>query len=146
MRAPEFITEKWEKDNKYNFKNPLPYSNSSHIWDFFDIVEEAYFNRIGKTMNPKELAERYGKRISVPIDKIISTEKWLNKEQLDSILNGAAKSSSKLPIFYFKNGKYITVDGNHRVVAGYLRNESNVEGFVLSLDFITYNDQVMEIV
>jgi len=136
MKINDILKEDWEQDPGYDYENPLPHSNDEWIWHFMEEIEDEYKEYYGVNMRPKDIADNYGKVMSVPLNKIITTEKWLKKEQIEAIMNNNAKSSSELPIFYYEDGKYVVGDGNHRIVAAYLNKERSIKGRVLSLEFL----------
>jgi hypothetical protein len=130
------INEDWEQDPGYDYENPLPHSNDEWIWHFMEEIEDEYKEHYGANMRPKDIADKYGKVMNVPLSNIIATEKWLKRDQIESIMNNSATSSSELPIFYYEDGKYVVGDGNHRIVAAYLNKESSIKGRVLALEFL----------
>lgn len=140
MRISDLLREDWEKDPGYDYENPLPHSNEEWIWHFMEEIDDEYKEHYDVQMKPKDIADNYGKVMNVPISNIITTEKWLKKEQIEAILNNTATSSSNMPIFYYEDGNYVAGDGNHRIVAAYLSKEQAIKGRVLSLEFLDNED------
>ena len=133
----DIVLEGWTKEPGYTMVNPVKHSNTDRIWDSIDAVDDAYHAKIGKYMHPKQLAPKYGKKMSVPINKITCTEKYLNPDKVQAIVDGEKTNSSELPIFYFVKGRYIAGDGNHRIAAEQIKGSTTVSGHVLSLDFLS---------
>lgn len=68
----------------------------------------------------------------LPIDQLISTERFLNPDALQR--QAGAKASSARPVIYKVDGNYLIVDGNHRVVQAYLNNKLRMKVDVVDVD------------
>lgn len=133
----------WEKEEGYDFENPLPIITSTDVWSDVEDLEgdiiEAWEEKTGKSWRGtyggvagyKQFWEQVGTVEDVPINKIVCTEKWLKKDQIDAIMSGTAKSSSSLPLIHVVNNTYVATDGNHRIVATALAGKQSIKCNVL---------------
>lgn len=157
MRAVEFIIESrlstdvpnedydWEQDKGYDFENPLPIIDNPDVWDDIDEIESFYYTELKRqlgnkynTMTPRDRARalhRLAKVETVPISKILGTEKWLNSDKIKAIRAGNnSSSSSEFPVLFQIGDKFIVSDGNHRIVALALNGEKTIRASVFTAD------------
>jgi hypothetical protein len=146
MRISELFEDRqWEKDEDHNMVNPLPVIQDDHAFELMDAIDEALIKRYpnyekltgpayGKAI--QVMRAKYGEVQDVPINKIVSLEKYLNGDHVKALQQGPVKTSSEMPLFYKENNTYYAGDGNHRIVANYLIGRESVKGLVLDSDKI----------
>ena len=135
----------WEQDKGYDFKNPLPIIDNPDVWDDIDEIESVYYTelkrQLGNKYNTMTIRDR-GRALrqlanveSVPISKIVSTEKWLDSDKINTIRAGNnSNPSSELPVLFQIGNKFIASDGNHRIVALTLNGEKTIQASVFTAD------------
>lgn len=144
MKISEVARDEHEEDLRRK-TNPL---NGGEVndtaWDIMDEFDEHFFNVVNelKRLTPNLPASEYYKRainlvsdsvnpVSVPIDKLTSTEPGYNDDHVKKI----DISSNNHPNVYHSNGMYVIADGNHRVLAAYFAGKKDVK-----VNLITIND------
>ena len=108
------------EDNRV-YPNPLPFmSPNDPRWrTWHDRGDEAAHYNKSKTQ-------------VLPLDQLISTERFLNPDALKR--QAGAKASSARPVIYKVDGNYLIVDGNNRVVQAYLNNKPRMKVDVIDVD------------
>lgn len=126
-------------DNRV-YPNPLPFmSPSDPRWlDWHDRGDEAVYEYMEKHNLAYSRGEA-GKAKSaisqtqiLPIDQLISTERFLDPEGLQR--RTGDKFSSPRPLIYKVEGNYLITDGNHRIVQAFLNGKSRMKVDVIDVD------------
>jgi hypothetical protein len=112
--APEFIP------------NPLP--NDVAEWANLHVGRTQKENL--KLVERRKRAERNAVEMELPISSLIGIEDQIGRRALQN-------PSTELPYVEKANGKYYIVDGNHRVVAEYLKGATTIRALVGDLDAAT---------
>jgi hypothetical protein len=73
-----------------------------------------------------------GQLTTLPINKLISTERFLDPEGLQRQPDD--KFSSPYPVIYKVDGTYLITDGNHRIVQAHMNGQTEVEVEVIDVD------------
>lgn len=111
--------EEDEEDNRV-YPNPLPVmSPNDPRW--IDWHER------GDALGPEN-----AQRVVVPINRLISTERFLEPDALKR--SSDSKFSSAVPGVYKIDGNLLIVDGNHRVVQTHLNGRSKIEVDLYDVD------------
>ncbi len=137
MRLLTFL--EMTKDQKY--PNPMPHVSMD------DPRMEEWYNRgegiVERYMKANNIPFDGGKGwkkadaalgtvMDVPMDQIIGTETHLEPSGLER--KAGDRFSSDMPVFYFVDGIYMVVDGNHRTVQAFLAGEKSIRGRVLDVE------------
>jgi len=135
----------WIQDPGYDLTNPLPIIQDDDAFELIDEVDAVLLQMykdekgIERFDDHREYArvtimmrEREGTVEEVPINQVVSLEKYLDKEHVDALRNKSeVKTSSEMPLFYKQGNTYYAGDGNHRLVAAHLDGKQTVKGLVL---------------
>jgi hypothetical protein len=128
-----------EADNRV-YPNPLPFlSPKDPRWlewhDRGDEVVGEYMEQHGLEWRKGGAAEAknvLGQLTTLPINKLISTERFLDPEGLQRQPDD--KFSSPYPVIYKVDGTYLITDGNHRIVQAHMNGQTEVEVEVIDVD------------
>lgn len=147
MKVQDILKEFDDDEDQREFENPIPFDENKleGAWDYMDDVDgelaAAYKTEHGMEEFPsgRDYAKalqiqrkKYGVVADVPLDKLIPTEQYLDKVQIDKIIKGGdVKSSSELPILYKTGDMYLIGDGNHRAAAVAISGGKSVKALVL---------------
>jgi len=135
----------WERDPDHSMVNPMPIIDNDDVYGFMDDIDSELAelipnraNLVGREYGTalEKIRYKVGTVQEVPINQIISTEKYLVKDQIRALIKGGAKSSSDMPVLYKQGNTYYPGDGNHRIVAQYLSKKNTVRGLVLDAETI----------
>jgi len=133
-------TMEWERDPDHSMVNPMPIIDDDDVYGFMDDVDSELAELIPNRANLagkaygnalEKVRHKVGTVQEVPINQIVSTEKYLVKGQINALVRGIAKSSSQMPILYKDGNTYYPGDGNHRIAADYISKKNSVKGLVL---------------
>ncbi len=105
------------------YHNPLPHDVDA--WSNLHIGKGQRGSEAIKHRN--WAAHAAAKETDIPISKLIGTEDTVGKRALMS-------PSSELPFVEHSNGKYYVRDGNHRVIAQYLKGAKSIRAKLADLD------------
>jgi len=70
---------------------------------------------------------------SIPISKIIGSEEYLNGEHVDALAKGERQSVDLPMLMLFTGGRYVLMDGNHKVAAAKVRGDKNIKSLVFDI-------------
>jgi len=130
----------WIQDDDQDFINPVPIITDTEVFNFMDEIDRTAYEMFPENkglsgsaygMAMKKARAKIGTVEQVPMQQIVSTEKYLKTSQLAAILNGKAKSSSDYPILYKQGNTYIAGDGNHRIAAQFIKQQPTIKALVL---------------
>ena len=138
------LLEAIDEESARTVPNPMPHlkSDDPRFMDRFDRGDEVVqrfmkdnnidFNRgVGWKYATSQVAQV----MDVPMDKIIGTETHLEPNTLNRKTD--AKTSSKLPLYYYVDGIYMIVDGNHRTVQAFNAGDTSIRGMVVDANAST---------
>lgn len=121
------------------FQNPLPHltPNDPRWGDWYDrgddvINDWLIANGLGWRDNVVRAKKAVSQTMRLPIDKLITTERYLDPTALKR--QHGDKFSSDRPIIYKVDGNYVVTDGNHRVVQAFLQGQKDIEVDVIDVD------------
>ena len=128
-----------EADNRV-YPNPLPFlSPRDPRWaDWMDRGEAAtyeYMEKHGMSYKNGDAGAAHSavsQTAVLPINQLISTERFLNPDALER--PAGSKASSPRPFVYKIDGNYLIADGNNRVVQAFLNKQTEVEVDVMDVD------------
>lgn len=122
-----------DEDPDFNIKIPAPIrvDDTGDVWDYAEGFpcngesheEQAKIRQEIRSMKP-EIME-------IPHNKMITGQDYVSGEGLRKYLE---HPSDKLPNIYFHNGKYVVMDGNHRIVADVLTGKTSTKCNVFNMD------------
>lgn len=112
------------EDPDFNIKIPAPIKvdETGDVWDYAEGFpcngesheEQARIRQEMRSMTPEIM--------DLPHNKLITGQDYVSGEGLRKYLKSP---SSQLPNIYFHNGKYVVMDGNHRLVADVLMGKNS---------------------
>jgi len=128
-----------EADNRV-YPNPLPVlSTKDPRWtewhDRGDQLVGYYIEKKGWSWREGGAAkakDALGLKTTLPINKLISTERFLDPDGLKR--HHWDKFSSDRPIVYKVDGNLLITDGNHRVVQAHLNGETEIEDDLIDVN------------
>lgn len=146
MRIKELFEDfQWDRDPDQDMENPLPLIKDDYAFNLMDSVDTALVSMVpgheklsggnyGATVI--KAREQAGTEQDVPIKQMVSTEKYLVSDQIKALMQGRARSSSKLPLLYKDGDTYYIGDGNHRIAADFLNKRPTTRALVLDANKI----------
>lgn len=158
MKVQDILKEVWDDDeDQKQFENPLPFDEGKleDAWEYMDDVDGELARAYKTEHNIEEFPsgrdygnalrsqrKKYGVVVDIPLDKIIPTEQYLYKDQIDNIIKGGnVKSSSELPILYKMGDGYFVGDGNHRIAAVAISGGKSIKTLVLDPEKINIKNK-----
>lgn len=81
---------------------------------------------------------------SVPYDKVVVTQKSVNRDRVSQIAMDPSTGGTKPAHFVRYNGETYVLNGHHRVAAQIINGDNNVTGRVLNLDIAKAEDPTID--
>ena len=136
MRLIHFL----EMTKEQTVPNPMPHvgmddPRMENWYDRGEAIVTAYMKEKGEEWSPaawKGASAELAQVMDVPMDQIIGTETHLEPAGLER--GPGDQFSSDMPLFYFVDGIYMVVDGNHRTVQAFLAGDKSIRGMVINVD------------